>query len=103
MTEHTHGAQVAYEFSEVNEGDRISQVVDRLKWSEDAVCLLAVAVGAWRFSTRGTNPKERVVIHEFHTLSTDKLFPVTPENSKYQWKPERGIELAAKIKKQTYP
>jgi hypothetical protein len=36
----------------------------------------------------------RAVIHEFHTLSTERLFPVTPETSQYQWTPERGIVMA---------
>lgn len=47
------------------------------------------------FSTRAANPQKRKLIHEFHTLSTERLFPVTPESSAYQWKPERGIALSA--------
>jgi hypothetical protein len=46
------------------------------------------------FSTRHSDPKRRVLIHEFHTLSTRQLFPVTPESSRYQWAPEKGISLA---------
>lgn len=45
------------------------------------------------FSTRAFVPGRRAVIHEFHTLSTDRLYPVTPEYSRYQWKPERGISF----------
>jgi len=47
------------------------------------------------FSTQAANPKKRNVIHEFHTLATTRLFPVTPEGNAYPWKPERGIPLAA--------
>ncbi len=45
------------------------------------------------FSTRAFDPARRAVIHEFHTLSTDRLYPVTPEYSRYQWKPEKGISF----------
>ena len=45
------------------------------------------------FSTRASQPGKRILIHEFHTLSTARLFPVTPESSRYQWNPERGITL----------
>jgi hypothetical protein len=45
------------------------------------------------FSTRGFDPARRAVIHEFHTLSTDRLYPVTPEYSRYQWRPEQGIKF----------
>jgi hypothetical protein len=31
------------------------------------------------------------LVHEFHTLSTHKVFPVTPDTSQYQWTPGRGI------------
>jgi len=46
------------------------------------------------FSTRMSDPKRRRLIHEFHTLSTSKLIPVSPENSIRQWKPEAGIVLS---------
>src|SRR6185295_10691188 len=46
------------------------------------------------FSTRMSDPQKRRLIHEFHTLSTNKLNPVTPENSARQWKPEAGIVLS---------
>jgi hypothetical protein len=45
------------------------------------------------FSTRDSQPGKRKLIHEFHTLSTGRLYPVTPETSRYQWTPERGIAL----------
>lgn len=45
------------------------------------------------FSTRTSDSRQRKLIHEFHSLSTGKLFPVTPENSAYRWAPERGITL----------
>src|SRR5262245_22278188 len=45
------------------------------------------------FSTRALDPGKRMLIHEFHTLSPTRLFPVTPEASRYQWTPERGITL----------
>lgn len=47
------------------------------------------------FSTRASSPRQRILIHEFHTLATRQLFPETPENSAFQWTPERGITLAA--------
>lgn len=43
------------------------------------------------FSTRRDG--RRVLVHEFHTLSTSKLFPVGPESNSYQWSPERGIVM----------
>jgi hypothetical protein len=46
------------------------------------------------FSTRDSHPKRRKLIHEFHTLSTGRLYPVTPRNSAYRWSPEQGIVLA---------
>jgi hypothetical protein len=46
------------------------------------------------FSTRASDPKRRILIHEFHTLSTGKLFPRAPEGSAFRWTPERGITLA---------
>jgi hypothetical protein len=45
------------------------------------------------FSTRDSDPRRRKLIHEFHSLSTSKLYPVTPEASAYRWTPERGITL----------
>ncbi|MGE5191718.1 MAG: hypothetical protein ACM3U2_04395, partial [Deltaproteobacteria bacterium] len=45
------------------------------------------------FSTRASDSGRRMLVHEFHTLSTGRLFPVTPENSRYRWTPERGITL----------
>jgi hypothetical protein len=47
------------------------------------------------FSTRTLDPRRRKLIHEFHTLSTGKLYPITPENSAYRWTPERGIAPVA--------
>ncbi len=47
------------------------------------------------FSTRTSDPAKRMLVHEFHTLSPQRLFPVTPANSAYQWKPEKGITLIA--------
>jgi hypothetical protein len=35
----------------------------------------------------------RKLIHEFHTLSERRLFPVTPEYSAYEWTPEKGLSL----------
>lgn len=49
------------------------------------------------FSTRTSDFKpalKRKLIHEFHTLSTGKLFPVTEKEFAYQWTPEKGILLA---------
>lgn len=45
------------------------------------------------FSTRISEPGKRRLIHEFHTLSPQRLFPVTPAHSAHQWKPEKGISL----------
>jgi hypothetical protein len=45
------------------------------------------------FSTRASDPSKRILVHEFHTLATGLLFPVTPESSAYQWKPRAGIDL----------
>jgi hypothetical protein len=47
------------------------------------------------FSTRAPEASKRILIHEFHTLSPQRLFPVTPVNSTFQWKPEKGISLVA--------
>jgi hypothetical protein len=47
------------------------------------------------FSTQATNPRERAIIHEFHTLSPDQVFPATPRDSAYQWHPKTGINLSA--------
>ncbi len=47
------------------------------------------------FSTQASNPRQRTVIHEFHTLSTRQVFPVSPQTNLYDWKPERGITLGA--------
>ena len=46
------------------------------------------------FSTRTSDPARRMLIHEFHTLSRQQLFAVTPANSAFQWKPEKGIAIA---------
>jgi hypothetical protein len=46
------------------------------------------------FSCRTTMPQKRMLVHEFHTLSEQRLFPVTPETSTYQWEPSRGITIA---------
>jgi hypothetical protein len=46
------------------------------------------------FSARAAlAPQQRMLVHEFHTLSTDKLYPVTPTTSAYQWEPQRGVAL----------
>lgn len=42
------------------------------------------------FSMRNAE-KKRVVVHEFHTLSTTPLFPETPSTSREQWTPRAGI------------
>src|SRR5258708_18975927 len=50
------------------------------------------------FSTRASDfskTHKRMLIHEFHTLSTGKLFPVTAADNTYQWTPEKGIVLLA--------
>lgn len=47
------------------------------------------------FSTQAAQPDKRILIHEFHTLSTDRLYPVTPQTSRAQWTPEAGIVLSA--------
>jgi hypothetical protein len=47
------------------------------------------------FSTQMSDPGKRMIIHEFHTLSTNKLYPVSPKDSAYQWVPEAGIKLNA--------
>ncbi len=39
--------------------------------------------------------RRRLIVHEFHTLSEKKLYPVTPQGTDYQWTPERGITLEA--------
>jgi hypothetical protein len=46
------------------------------------------------FSARAVDQPGRMLVHEFHSLSTEKLLPETPPSSMYQWRPERGIELA---------
>lgn len=48
------------------------------------------------FSTRTDEPNSqtRMVVHEFHTLATTKISPVTPKSSRYQWKPQAGIKFA---------
>ena len=48
------------------------------------------------FSTRASDfskSHQRMLVHEFHTLSTGKLFPVTAQSSAYQWNPDKGIVL----------
>ncbi len=48
------------------------------------------------FSTRASDFKKshkRQLIHEYHTLSTSQLFPVTPQSSAYQWVPDKGIVI----------
>lgn len=45
------------------------------------------------FSTRAADTKKRKLIHEFHTLSSQRLYPVTPETSSYRWEPKTGIVL----------
>lgn len=52
------------------------------------------AVGTM-FSTLATwmKPPRRAVIHEFHTLSAQKLYPVKPESSQYEWQPQAGLKL----------
>ncbi|OYW23810.1 MAG: hypothetical protein B7Z55_03180 [Planctomycetales bacterium 12-60-4] len=40
------------------------------------------------------NSRTRMVVHEFHTLSEKKLWPITPKSSRYQWRPQAGIALA---------
>ena len=47
------------------------------------------------FSTRTSDPDRRKLVHEFHTLSTARLYPATPKSSAYQWTPARGIALVA--------
>jgi len=47
------------------------------------------------FSTQMSDPGKRMIIHEFHTLAMQKLYPVTPKDSAYQWTPEAGIKLTA--------
>lgn len=47
------------------------------------------------FSAPERQTQQRAVIHEFHTLSTAKLFPVSPDNSNYDWLPTTGIEFRA--------
>lgn len=47
------------------------------------------------FSTRTSDSRKRMLVHEFHTLSLTQLFPVTPADSAYQWKPQRGIAVTA--------
>lgn len=48
------------------------------------------------FSTRTDEPNSqtRMVVHEFHTLATTRIWPVTPKSSRYQWKPQAGIKFA---------
>src|SRR5262245_28420603 len=41
------------------------------------------------FSTRTEQPGRRRLIHEFHTLSTARLYPVGPPEAARQWVPER--------------
>lgn len=52
------------------------------------------AVGTM-FSTLATwmKPPRRAVVHEFHTLSAQKLYPVKPESSQYEWQPQAGLKL----------
>ena len=45
------------------------------------------------FSTQTTDTRKRKLVHEFHTLSTAKLFPVTPATSAYRWEPQKGIRF----------
>lgn len=46
------------------------------------------------FSIAADQPGRRALIHEFHTLSPRRLYPVTPANSRYKWAPEAGIVLS---------
>jgi hypothetical protein len=45
------------------------------------------------FSLHNSENGKRAIIDEFHTLSSSRLFPVTPDSSRYKWEPESGIEL----------
>ena len=47
------------------------------------------------FSARSTLANTRRLIHEFHSLSTQRLYPVTPKTSRYQWTPEKGLRITA--------
>ncbi len=48
------------------------------------------------FSTKTEEPnsRTRMVVHEFHTLATTQIWPVTPMSSRYQWTPQAGIAFA---------
>ena len=50
---------------------------------------------ATMFSTRTSDTRQRMVVHEFHSLSTNQIFPVTPKSSAYEWRPGKGITLDA--------
>lgn len=47
------------------------------------------------FSARATQENKRRLIHEFHSLAAERLYPVTPETSRYQWTPEKGVAMSA--------
>ena len=43
------------------------------------------------FSSPDRQTMRRAVVHEFHTLSTEKLHPISPDNSAFKWNPDAGI------------
>lgn len=52
------------------------------------------AVGTM-FSSLATwvTPPRRAIVHEFHSLSAKKLWPVKPEMSQYGWEPKAGLTM----------
>jgi hypothetical protein len=47
------------------------------------------------FSTKAMEPGRRILVHEFHSLSPDRLYPVTPASSQYKWTPAAGVKFFA--------
>lgn len=40
-------------------------------------------------------PPRRAVVHEFHSLSSKKLWPVKPDKSQFAWQPQAGLTMKA--------
>ncbi len=45
------------------------------------------------FSVKVANKDKRMLVHEFHTLSENRLFPKTPTFSEEKWEPQVGVEF----------
>lgn len=51
----------------------------------EAIATFFSAYAAW------AKPPRRAVVHEFHTLSAKKLWPVGPKTNQYEWQPHAGL------------